>query len=191
LVLVHLPKFQPDGVVEGELYYARLRLLELTFPQRFDVVSMMFCMHYAFESEAKCRNMLRNVSSVLKKGGRFIGTIPSSDIISSRVQGKHLPPDSPEKEKLENSEHGIQEWGNSIYRVRFAEEPPKTGVFRPPWGWRYNFFLEEAVEEVPEYVVPWEAFRAYVLLTLCFFFACVMVLTVIVGTVLRKTITSS
>ncbi|CAZ84713.1 unnamed protein product [Tuber melanosporum] len=126
----------------------------------FDVVSMMFCMHYAFESEQKCRNMLRNVSGTLKKGGRFIGTIPSSDVISARVRGKHMPAGSSEKEKLDKSEHGLQEWGNSIYRVRFAEEPPKTGVFRPPWGWRYSFFLEEAVEEVPEYVVPWEAFRA-------------------------------
>lgn len=124
----------------------------------FDVVTMMFCMHYAFESETKCRIMLRNVSGALKKGGRFIGTIPSSDVISSRVQGKHL---TPEKQKeLEGKEFGVQEWGNSKYRVRFAEEPPKTGVFRPPWGWRYSFFLEEAVEEVPEYVVPWEAFRA-------------------------------
>lgn len=129
----------------------------------FDVVTMMFCMHYAFESETKCATMLRNVAGALKKGGRFIGTIPSSDVISSRVRGEHL---SPEMKKLllpeegEGAENGVQEWGNSKYRVKFAEPPPRSGVFRPPWGWRYNFFLEEAVEEVPEYVVPWEAFRA-------------------------------
>ncbi|KAF8534506.1 mRNA capping enzyme-domain-containing protein [Trichophaea hybrida] len=98
----------------------------------FDIVSMMFCMHYAFETEAKCRNMLKNVAGSLKTGGRFIGTIP---------------------------QHGVQEWGNSIYRVKFSKPPPRAGTFRPMWGWEYNFFLEEAVEEVPEYVVPWEAFR--------------------------------
>lgn len=124
----------------------------------FDVVTMMFCMHYAFESESRCRTMLRNVAGSLKKGGRFIGTIPSSDIISARVQGKHL--DEEAKKELDKGEHGVREWGNGIYRVRFAEEPPRSGTFRPPWGWRYSFFLEEAVEEVPEYVVPWEAFRA-------------------------------
>ena len=118
-------------------------------------------MHYAFESEHKCRNMLRNVSGALRKGGRFIGTIPASDVISSRVQGKNLPDGSPEKEALQASSTGLQEWGNSIYRIRFAEAPPKNAVFRPPWGWRYSFFLEEAVEEVPEYVVPWEAFRGF------------------------------
>jgi mRNA (guanine-N7-)-methyltransferase len=123
-------------------------------PAGFDVVSMMFCMHYAFETEAKCRQMLRNVAGALKPGGRFIGTIPSSDVISERVRGKDT------RDKLpENEEHGVQEWGNSIYRVKFSNPPPRSGTFRPYWGWEYNFFLEEAVEEVPEYVVPWEAFR--------------------------------
>ncbi|KAI5857714.1 mRNA capping enzyme-domain-containing protein [Tricharina praecox] len=123
-------------------------------PAGFDVVSMMFCMHYAFETEAKCRAMLKNVSGSLKPGGRFIGTIPSSDVISARVRGTDKRDTLPE-----NPEHGIQEWGNSIYRVKFSKPPPRAGTFRPPWGWEYNFFLEEAVEEVPEYVVPWEAFR--------------------------------
>ena len=52
------------------------------------------------------------------------------------------------------------EWGNEIYRVRFPGETPEDGVFRPPYGWKYNFFLDEAVDQVPEYVVPWFAFRA-------------------------------
>ena len=35
----------------------------------------------------------------------------------------------------------------------------KDGIFRPPYGWRYHYQLEEAVDG-PEYVVPWEGFRA-------------------------------
>lgn len=206
----------------------------------FDVVSMMFCMHYAFESEAKTREMLQNVAGSLKKGGRFIGTIPNSDIIRSRVEGFHKA--QAEHERADNisvsdtslvgksgnsnnaakataanelngqsalsdkkskdasgdlspstgvvssknnitaqPQHGptmnsstnpsttnaleaekrpVAEWGNEIYRVRFHGSTPKDGVFRPPFGWKYSFFLEEAVEEIPEYVVPWEAFRA-------------------------------
>ena len=120
----------------------------------FDVVSMMFCMHYAFETEAKCRHMLKNVSGSLRAGGKFIGTIPSSDVISMRVRGG-----DPRDTLPEDPEHGIQEWKNSIYRVPFAKPPPRSGTFRPPFGWEYNFFLEEAVDQVPEYVVPWEAFR--------------------------------
>jgi mRNA (guanine-N7-)-methyltransferase len=248
----------------------------------FDVVSMMFCMHYAFESEAKTRGMLQNVSGSLKKGGRFIGAIPSSDVIRSKVlafhrgelnlpgqtekggsapnvvdsgptrqvapvaatksqpdqdlrsksapeaelrasdgkpaaqdanhellqdsqatsdrhinaeaanepnlasaQGTEIAPaqelkpgpleeasipdpkDVPRQEKLSVSTQDIKpqipavaEWGNSIYRVRFSGPTPKDGMFRPPFGWKYSYFMEEAVEEIPEYVVPWEAFRA-------------------------------
>ena len=107
----------------------------------FDVVSLMFCMHYAFESEEKIRGMLRNVAGALRRGGRFIGTIPSSDIIYD------------------------SEFGNSLYKVSFpknesARKLPDDGAWRPAWGWKYSFFLEESVEDVPEYVVPWEAFRA-------------------------------
>lgn len=195
----------------------------------FDVVSMMFCMHYAFETEAKARQMLKNVAGALKKGGRFIGCIPNSDVISSRVeefnkrlaeqqkakedqaqpsvetdgntpkasvpngdeklssdqsQRKPTPEEGEASEQTpkpnEDKEEGeleegeleptsepkppsdptIAEWGNDIYRVRFNGPTPADGIFRPPFGWKYNFFLHEAVEEVPEYVVPWEAFRA-------------------------------
>ncbi|KAJ0109866.1 hypothetical protein N8I77_011111 [Diaporthe amygdali] len=148
----------------------------------FDVVSMMFCMHYAFESEAKARQMLRNVAGSLKKGGRLIGTIPNSDVIGEKVKefnekqkakaeqaeagGEEAKTgeDAEELEEGEEKEEGeaepTAEWGNDIYRVRFPGKTPEDGIFRPPFGWKYSFFLHEAVEEVPEYVVPWEAFRA-------------------------------
>ncbi|KAI8628798.1 mRNA capping enzyme [Xylariaceae sp. FL1651] len=137
----------------------------------FDIVSLMFCMHYAFESEEKARMMLQNVSSALKKGGRFIGCIPNSDVISDRV-AKFNERISSKKEGLsgeagvlsDDKEEGeaeeTAEWGNGLYRVRFPGKTPEDGIFRPPYGWKYNFFLDEAVEEIPEYVVPWEAFRA-------------------------------
>jgi mRNA (guanine-N7-)-methyltransferase len=47
----------------------------------FDVVSMQFCMHYAFESEKKARCMLDNVSRYLRTGGVFIGTIPNAELL--------------------------------------------------------------------------------------------------------------
>ena len=47
----------------------------------FDVVTMQFCMHYAFETEHKARTMLQNVSQHLRQGGVFIGTIPNSKLL--------------------------------------------------------------------------------------------------------------
>jgi mRNA (guanine-N7-)-methyltransferase len=180
----------------------------------WDMVTMMFCMHYAFESEAKAKGMLRNVAGALKKGGRFIGCIPNSDILSTKVMEHHKangtapaetngadddddrpafasddeddwdPEKSLDSPKPEETEHAdaskkadgkdedkkadqedgeIEEsgfsFGNSIYRVKFSGKTPPDGTFRPPYGWKYFYWLEEAVE-APEYVVPWEAFRA-------------------------------
>ena len=240
----------------------------------FDVVSMMFALHYSFESEQLARGMLKNVAGALKKGGRFIGVMPNSDVISATVKkllqaeepgktpnGKaKTPQETNGKEECEEDDDwdpekpseapadgagGVEEddwdpekpsepqpaptngaaptnedaddewdpekpsepavtthdpsatqtltespanttapaqngaastpynpdappleWGNGIYTVRFPRHQPLTkrslprdGIFRPPYGWKYHYNLEEAVD-VPEYVVPWEGFRA-------------------------------
>ncbi|KAI0060810.1 guanine-N(7)-methyltransferase [Artomyces pyxidatus] len=106
----------------------------------FDVVSLQFCMHYAFESLAKARCMLENASRWLRRGGVFVGTIPNAEQLLARLDS--LPPDAQELE-----------WGNSVYKIRFDERES-----RPIYGHRYSFFLRDAVEDVPEYVVRWENF---------------------------------
>lgn len=200
----------------------------------FDVVTMMFSMHYAFESETKTRQMLSNVAACLKKRGRFIGVIPNSDVLTAKIKEARMPnamqnaavhepndnddewdPEKPSEPQFNGESDGMQddddwdpekpsgphaftgnmdpvnqahdstephevteesrsprvinrspqiplEWGNSLYRISFPNSAalPSDGTFRPPWGWKYFFFLEEAVEQVPEYVVPWESFRA-------------------------------
>jgi mRNA (guanine-N7-)-methyltransferase len=179
----------------------------------FDIVSCMFAMHYSFESEDKVRQMLRNVAGALKKGGRFIGVVPNSDVCAENIQrwfkekeAKKLKSDGqmptesngtaepkeeadglkqegdvvkqepnaakqePEIEptsKPENGEIPTEEegptWGNSLYKVRFPTDPSRPlqpdGSFRPPFAWKYTYWMAEAVD-VPEFVVPWEAFRA-------------------------------
>ena len=57
----------------------------------FDVVSMQFCMHYAFESEAKARTMLRNVATWLRSGGVFVGTIPNARQLMSVYVFRVMP----------------------------------------------------------------------------------------------------
>ncbi|KAJ6161189.1 mRNA cap guanine-N7 methyltransferase [Penicillium chermesinum] len=129
----------------------------------FDVVTSMFAIHYAFESEEKARQMLSNVAGSLKKGGRFIGVCPNSDVIISKVKEFHQrrkqheaakasATEAPEDGEVEEEERVT--WGNDIYQVRFPGDTPEDGIFRPPFGWRYTYFMKEAVEEVPEYVVP-------------------------------------
>lgn len=53
-----------------------------------------------------------------------------------------LPPDAQELS-----------FGNSVYKIRFDER-----VKRPVFGHKYWFYLQDAVENVPEYIVRWENF---------------------------------
>jgi mRNA (guanine-N7-)-methyltransferase len=46
-------------------------------------------------------------------------------------------------------------FGNDCYRVVFSEREHK-GVY----GHEYRFFLEDAVGDVPEYIVDWDNFVA-------------------------------
>ncbi|TBU45882.1 mRNA capping enzyme-domain-containing protein [Dichomitus squalens] len=106
----------------------------------FDVVSMQFCMHYAFESETKARTMLRNVSTWLRPQGVFIGTIPDAKQLMDQLDA--LPANSKDLS-----------FGNSVYKIRFEDRET-----RPVFGHRYWFYLQDAVEDVPEYVVRWDNF---------------------------------
>ncbi|EMD34499.1 hypothetical protein CERSUDRAFT_76015 [Gelatoporia subvermispora B] len=106
----------------------------------FDAVSMQFCMHYAFESEEKARCMLENVSTWLREGGVFIGTIPNADQLLDRLDA--LPPDASELS-----------FGNSVYKIRFENRRERS-----TYGQRYWFYLQDAVDDVPEYIVHWDNF---------------------------------
>lgn len=51
-------------------------------------------------------------------------------------------------------------FGNDVYTIRF-EDPNHKGLF----GHKYTFFLRDAVENVPEYVVVWDNFVQSVIMS--------------------------
>ncbi|KZT60477.1 mRNA capping enzyme, large subunit, partial [Calocera cornea HHB12733] len=119
------------------------------FAVPFQTVTMQFCMHYAFYSEASVRQMLDNVSTNLEPGGTFIGTIPNADHIMLSLGATDLS------------------FGNPVFRITFAQRPPAPPAPDDPdqsgaFGHKYNFFLQDAVGEdeagVPEYLVYWPNF---------------------------------
>ncbi|KAH3672060.1 hypothetical protein WICMUC_004461 [Wickerhamomyces mucosus] len=143
----HKPSFAVTFVT-GDGFGAPLPHVLRDFPHlnlSVDVVSMQFCLHYGFESEIKARMMIENVARSLRPEGIFIGTIPNSDFLMFKM--KRLPP-------------GEKAFGNSLYRVTFLKNPPSDGHFDNPYGNVYNYFLEDAIDNVPEFVVPFEALRA-------------------------------
>ncbi|KAF9476055.1 hypothetical protein BDN70DRAFT_907820 [Pholiota conissans] len=95
----------------------------------FDVVSMQYCMHYA-SSEGL----------YLRPGGIFIRTIPNADLLLEHLD--NIPPDAEELS-----------FGNSVCKINFENHE------RPLFGHKYWFFLQDAMENIPEYVVQWETFE--------------------------------
>lgn len=62
------------------------------------------------------------------------------------------------RENLDNIPTNAEElsFGNSVYKITFDNRE------RPVFGHKYWFFLQDAVENVPEYVVRWDNFVQYV-----------------------------
>jgi hypothetical protein len=55
-------------------------------------------------------------------------------------------------------------FGNSVYQIRFEDRKA-----RPLFGHKYWFTLEDAVDNVPEYIVRWDNFVQWVPYQLIFF----------------------
>jgi mRNA (guanine-N7-)-methyltransferase len=104
----------------------------------FDVVSVQFAFHYAFESEEKTRMALRNISESLKSGGVFIGTMTNAHWIVKKLRS------------ISSDSLTPLSFGNSIYTIRFDQKDEY-----PTFGHRYTFRLEDAIDDCPEYLVHW------------------------------------
>ncbi|CAM0953771.1 unnamed protein product [Alopecurus aequalis] len=109
----------------------------------FDVCSCQFAMHYSWSTEARARQALANVSALLRPGGAFIGTMPDANVIIKRLR-----------------ESEAMELGNSVYHIAFGEEyAEKKFPASRAFGIKYRFRLEDAVDDCPEWVVPFHVFR--------------------------------
>ncbi|KAJ2522498.1 mRNA cap guanine-N7 methyltransferase [Coemansia sp. RSA 1939] len=104
------------------------------------LISAQFCLHYAFESEGKARQMMANVSSHLTPGGAFICTIPNANWLVKKARSV-----------------GSKAFGNSVYGVEFAEYPGEECRI-PRFGCAYSFTLDEAVDDCMEYLVHMPSF---------------------------------
>jgi mRNA (guanine-N7-)-methyltransferase len=103
---------------------------------RFDVVSCQFAIHYCFETEEKLRIVLETIADILEPGGHFIGTVPNSTFVMKN---------------LDNCQ-GL-EFGNSFYKIKFEQRDT-----RPEFGHKYQFYLEDAIDDCPEYVAHRQSF---------------------------------
>lgn len=125
----------------ADCFRVRLKTIKgfYPFPEEplFDLVSCQFALHYAFESEERLRAVLQNVSDNLRPGGAFIGTIPDASMILSNAK---------------RSEEEYFAFGSDICRVRFTSET-LPDLSEKPFGQEYYFHLQDAVEDLPEFLV--------------------------------------
>ncbi|KAN0045230.1 hypothetical protein ACTA71_005607 [Dictyostelium dimigraforme] len=117
---------EDDEEEEDEDYEEEEELLKV------NLVSCQFALHYSFRTEESARSLLKNVSSVLEDGGHFIGTIPNSCLIVKKLR-----------------ESKSNKFGNEVFKIEFKEKEPKFSAF----GCAYNFFLEDAIDFLEEYLV--------------------------------------
>lgn len=140
-------------LAQGDCFGQSLEPIVANLPEcRFpcDVVSIQFALHYAFENETKARRAIQNVSKSLKIGGRFLGTIPDSEFL--RYKLKKFPKDYEKKLR----------WGNKVYKVEFESDNFVKNEYEwdSPFGQLYTYFLTDAIDNVPEYVIPFETLRS-------------------------------
>lgn len=111
----------------------------------FDLASIQFALHYAFENEEMLRCLLKNVSTHLRTGGHFLGTLPNANWIvyfyliirKDLICSKKL-----------RSQPGNLSFGNDVYNVTFEQ----AETF-PTFGHKYTFRLVDAIDDMPEYLV--------------------------------------
>ena len=58
--------------------------------RKFDLCSIQFAFHYAFETEDKVRESIKTISSCLSRNGIFFGTIPNSRFIVKSLRYNDL-----------------------------------------------------------------------------------------------------
>ncbi|KAJ7550777.1 hypothetical protein O6H91_07G117800 [Diphasiastrum complanatum] len=103
----------------------------------FDVCSCQFALHYSWSTEERARKAFSNVSSLLRPGGYFIGTMPDSNVIVRKLR----------------EADGLQ-YGNNVYSIKFDDSfIEKQFQASKPFGIQYHFKLEDAVD-CPEWLVP-------------------------------------
>ncbi|KAG5504893.1 hypothetical protein JKF63_04339 [Porcisia hertigi] len=114
----------------------------------FQLVSCQFSMHYGCRSKEAMRYFVKAIADTLTPYGRFVGTTVSDSELLSRAR-----------------EHG-PEFGNDVYGVRFSDEvfaelqSMNFEATKVSFGIPYTTSVERSVQNMTEYVVPWNAFVA-------------------------------
>ena len=111
---------------------------------QFEAVSCQFAIHYSFESEERANQAVVNLTKYLKKGGVFVGTTVNAYRVVKKLR----------------SVPGMK-FGNEHFSVDFDVDGQthfdKQNI--PIYGVKYRFDLFDAIDGIPEYLIPFCEFQ--------------------------------
>ncbi|CAL6007651.1 MRNA_cap guanine-N7 methyltransferase [Hexamita inflata] len=112
---------------------------------KFDMVSCMFALHYAFQSKQTADAFFGNVKNLMAPNGSFVAVFPCKDTILKRLQ-----------EQGADLSQGNLILKNSLYSIKF---PNAVNFKANLFGQKYIFDLDEAVGDTAEYLIDMRDFR--------------------------------
>jgi mRNA (guanine-N7-)-methyltransferase len=130
----------PAKFVAGDAFVVDLASVLPEYVRTLDVISCQFAIHYSLSTEERARRALRNVCTMLRPGGYFIGTTVDSNVLVRKLR----------------EADGLAFW-NPVYEVEF-DDAFKSKVFptnqTDGFGIEYTFTLADAVTTCRECMVP-------------------------------------
>lgn len=119
-------------------------------------MSCQFALHYAWDSAERAEQVLRNGADRLTSRGIFILTYPDWNAITDRLFLMMEQPDTYNYVKYADGFHTYRIGGPRHY-IEFKSEHTFFDFMQElqtePFGRRYTYYQEGAVEGVPEYMV--------------------------------------
>jgi mRNA (guanine-N7-)-methyltransferase len=129
----------------------------LDLASQYDIVSCMFAMHYAWDTEERARQVMRNAAERLKADGTFLVTVPDFTEILDRLVAMSKRQDKHNYAQKHDDGTFTYRIGDSRYWLEFTSDMSFTGFFAglraKPYGHKYVYYQEGAVDKVPEYLV--------------------------------------
>ncbi|EKE39681.1 hypothetical protein ENUP19_0169G0011 [Entamoeba nuttalli] len=106
----------------------------------FEAVSCQFAIHYSFETKERAYQAVFNLTKYLRKGGLFVGTTVNAYRVVKKL--RTVPGNK---------------FGNELFTIRFDEQFDKENI--PTYGAKYYFELKDAIDNLPEYLIPFCEFQ--------------------------------
>ena len=129
--------------------------LDLT--SQYDLVSCQFAMHYAWDTEERARQVLRNAYKRLKPDGTFLVTVPDFTEILHRLSKLSTAQDQYNYAKRNDDKTYTYRIGGEHYWLQFVSELSFTLFYNnlrdKPYGHKYVYYHAGAVDQVEEYLV--------------------------------------